>query len=184
MRETIEIWKKIESVEKEYHISNMGNCIGCRGWKLKHLNTGTYLQFALGKNNHRMAHRLVAEAFIPNPENKPFVNHKNGIKSDNRVENLEWCTGSENMIHAYESGLQKVSDVQRAAVAKYCKDNFSKQVAQFDKSGNIVSLFDSASEAARITGFCQTHISSCCRGKVKTCHGFKFLYYEKSHVAA
>ena len=60
------------------------------------------------KNSVRQirVHRIVAEVFIPNPDKKPFVNHINGIKDDNRVDNLEWVTGSENMQHAYSTGLQ------------------------------------------------------------------------------
>ena len=66
-----------------------------------------------GRRIHRYLHRLVAEAFIPNPDGKPEVNHKNGNKADNRVENLEWSTKSENMIHAYKSGLQMLVCCER-----------------------------------------------------------------------
>lgn len=70
-----------------------------------------------GENKRFLAHRLVALAFIPNPENKPTVNHKWGIKHDNRVTELEWATKSEQMIHAYETGLQKGFNPNRNKVA-------------------------------------------------------------------
>lgn len=80
-------------------------------WKKPQLDKDGYLTISLYKNRKRkgyLFHRLVAQTYIPNPENKPEVNHKNGIKDDNRVEDLEWVTRKENSIHAYETGLTPV----------------------------------------------------------------------------
>lgn len=143
-------------------------------------NSRGYAVIVLCKNGVKKtesAHRLVCFTFKPTTYfDGAFVNHIDGNKMNNSPGNLEWVTGSQNMIHAYRTGLQTVSDNQRVATAKYCVDNYSKKVIQKDTEGNIIKEFISASEAARQTGFCQTHISSVCRGKVKTCHNFKFEY--------
>lgn len=110
-------------------------------------------------------HRIVAETFIPNPNNLPQVNHKDENKQNNHVDNLEWCTAKYNA--NYGTGIQRCNK------ARY------KKVAQYDKHGTLVAHFDSMKDAMIKTGVSYSLISSCCNGRINIAKGyvFKFLKF-------
>ena len=138
-----------------------------------HDNRG-YLNIRLSKNNIRKTysvHRLVAEAFISNLEAKGEVNHIDGNKQNNNINNLEWVTSSENQLHAYKNGLDKATTKRR-------NDYRSKPVIQI-LNNKIINTFPSVGEAQRQTGFCQGTISNCCRGNQKIAYGFVWRYLKE-----
>jgi len=109
-------------------------------------------------------HQLVAQAFIPNPENKRYINHINGIKTDNRANNLEWCTSSENSLHAFSIGLRRVE--------KGRNNKQSIPISQFNLDGTLVKDWESMGEVRRLTGLSIGNISACIHGKQKTAYGY------------
>lgn len=117
-----------------------------------------------GGRKNKPVHRIVAETFIENPENKPQVNHKDGDKGNNRVENLEWCTASENTKHAYDNDLIKHKTVG---------------VMQVLNNGEIV-CWSSIQEAAHYSDLNPRNIASCCAGKRKTCGGYRWEFTKKT----
>ena len=119
-----------------------------------------YLSIDLHKNGHRKIHkihRLVAQAFIPNPENKPTVNHINEIKADNRVENLEWMTYREN--NNYGKRNKRVGESNKN------HPNLSKPVVQYDLEWNLIAIYESIMEAKRQTGIAFSTIRTSCNTK-------------------
>lgn len=176
MKDDNVIWKDIKGFEGLYQISSTGNVKSLRNDKIlsPYMCKNRYWYIVLSIHNiqtKKTIHRLVAEAFLPNPQNKLQVNHKNGIRADNRVENLEWVTPSENNLHSY-----RVLHRKGAFVGKYGKDNPSSKPILQIKDGKIIAEFYGCGEASRKTGADQSHINSCCRGLRQHCGGYEWKY--------
>jgi len=121
-------------------------------------------------------HRLIATTFIPNPENKPQVNHKDEDKRNNKVTNLEWSSCLENV--RYGTGIARSAKSRKGIKvdnAKVIEAN-KKPIFQLDKNGNILKAWASITDASRELNIRDSHISACCKGKRITCGGFKWRY--------
>ena len=187
-----EVWKDIKGYEGLYQVSNYGRVKSLPKYKkqwrgglitvkeriLKLHSQGTgYYNIQLFKNGiceYRYIHRLVAEAFLPNPNNLPCVNHKNENPSDNFVENLEWCTNGYNVNY----GTRNIRVAEKQINRKDC----SRQVLQYTKSGLFLKEYQSIAEATRETGVQGTHIIQVCqmKPKHKSAGGFIWRYKDAS----
>lgn len=203
----IEIWKDVPNYEGLYEVSNLGNVRSKdrKKWNGKVFYTqkgrllkqnfdgkGNYLFVGLykdGKIKQINIHRLVAIAFIPNPNNLPCINHKNEVKTDNRAENLEWCTISynsnygqsiKNMIESRRKNNDLKEIAQRAKATRNKNKSYSheKPVLQYSINGEFIKEFSSATEAEKITGICRAGIQRCCIRKYKQAKGYIWKYKE------
>ena len=173
-----EEWRDIRGYEGYYQVSNFGNVRGiarrgCSGKVLKpSLSTTGYPFVVLSvgcEAKSRKIHRLVAEAFVPNPDGLPEVNHINGDKEDFRIENLEWVTHKENLQHAARTGLWRPRESQKASA-----ELKKKAVVRSDGA-----LFASLHDAAKESGTCAGNVCKVLKGIRPRAGGYSFSYYEE-----
>lgn len=178
----LEIWKDIKGWEGLYQISNMGRIKSLSRYRycgklnskpqlmdmkiMKPSIRGGYEIVSIsreGKVESFSVHRLVGKHFIPNPNNYPEINHKDEVKTNNNVNNLEWCTKAYNM--KYGTLGERISK------------SLSKIVHQYDLDNNLVNIWSSTREVNE-HGFHHSNVASCCRGERKTHKGFVWKYEE------
>ena len=181
----IELWKDVKGYEGKYQISNLGNVKSLRykgSYISKNLvpktNNDGRLWVELwksGKGKPMLIHRLVGEAFIPNPDNLPQINHKDENPKNNVVWNLEWCTGEYNIQYSARRQLERYTCFGQQPKPRNGKNN-KYPINQYDMSGNLVKTWPNARTILLQTGMSDWSISECCRGNRKKAYGFKWRY--------
>jgi len=167
----VEVWEDIKRLNGKFKISNKGRIKNKKTNYVLKQNINKYgycrVRLSIGKVKVTlMIHRAVAMAFIPNPNNKKTVNHINGVKTDNNIDNLEWCSQKENVRHAWDIGLATL-------------DGLKIPVIMYSLDGKELETFESTREAGRKFKIGNSHISACCKGQRKTAGGYKWKYYNK-----
>lgn len=186
LRENVmeEIWKQIEGFEGRYYVSNYGRVKvkgGTRFKNQKHTknipdkilkygrNNSGYLTVGLGRRvdgtrRTKTVHKLVALAFLPNPNNYPEINHLDENKDNNCVWNLEWCTHKYNTHYNNDSAIERGSKKQR------------KYFGQYSLDGELIKIWHGFKKLDRETDYCRSSVTDCCLGKIKTYRGYVWKY--------
>ena len=184
-----DVWKDIKGYEGLYQVSNLGRIKSLA--KIRPCNKGvkinrerilslfpdkkgylmTFLYDLERKRKTLKVHRLVANAFIPNPDNKPQIDHINAVKSDNRVCNLRWCTSRENFHNPISYARNSVSKTGY-------KNHKAKSVSQYTLDDKFIRTWLCISDIRRELGYDHSHITQCCRGERKLAYGYKWRYAE------
>lgn len=169
------IWKDVEGYENLYQVSTDGLVRTSHTglWKILSLGRKRHGYYSVllhkdGKRKNMLVHRLVAKAFIPNPYNYPYINHKDENPSNNHIENLEWCTAEYNS--NYGTCKERIGLTNGIPVLKY------------DLEGNFISEYRTMTEAERNEGIDHANICICCEGKISHCNNFIWIYKGDEHT--
>ena len=197
-------WKYIKGFNNKYQVSDLGNVRNVKSGKDRKLvqrPKDGYLQVKL-ENKMFLVHRLVAEYFIPNPENKEHVDHINTIRTDNRAENLRWATREENANNLItkskisrscsgkRNGMfgkkhsEESKKKMREAIRRNNKEKVSfnaKRVDQYTKEGKLIKTWNSATEIGKYYGVSSSCITMCCNGKRKSSQGYVWKWAPKDY---
>lgn len=180
----MEIWKPVKGLEGRYEVSNEGRVrsvdrfvTGSNGVRQQrkgkmlstHYNHKGYKRVMINGKT-KCVHQIVAGTFVPNPDNKPQVNHIDGNKDNNRADNLEWMTVQENLKHAWDNGLKSVKGFDDYNTKR------SRPVEQYTLDGELVNTFKSIQETARQTNDYASNIRDVCIGKRNKSRGFIYKF--------
>lgn len=173
-----EVWKDIKGYEGLYRVSNFGNIksLHYKGGKNERLltpktNNDGYKWVQLYGGNGSgcfLIHRLVGQAFVDNPNNLPFINHKDENPSNNHFSNLEWCTHLYNVRYSVALHPERKREIR--------KPHRNKKIEQYDKNGSLIRVWDNPISIKHETGWNEWHIEECCKGNRKTAKGYIWRY--------
>ena len=193
-----EIWKDVVGYEGLYQVSNQGRLLRCERVasnnhllppKIKDLQKkrktgymGSSIVDKSGKSHNVLIHRLVAVAFIPNHNKLPQVDHIDGNKENNCVDNLLWCTAKENVNYpisiATRSKSLKIAQNNPQTISKKIKSSHKKKVNQFSLSGEFIKTYESLRDIQRTLGFNITNVTACAHGRKRSAYGYIWKFVE------